>query len=124
VRVLNADVLVIDGRHIRLADAVAPQPIPQARCWAEALAAKQATLAARELVRTSHDLRVEPTGKTDEYGRAVAHVFLDHQDLATLMHDAGFVADTQPGRFSWCDPVSAGGEGAPDFRSLMDFSRG
>jgi endonuclease YncB( thermonuclease family) len=124
MQVLNADVFVIDGRHIRLADAVAPQPIPDARCWAEALAAKQATLAARELVRTSRKLRVEPTGKTDEYGRAIAHVFLDNQDLATLMHDAGFVADAQPGRFSWCAPLSAGGEGGPDFRALMDFSHG
>jgi endonuclease YncB( thermonuclease family) len=124
VRVLNADVLVVDGRHIRLADVVAPQPIPQARCWAEALAAKQARLAARELVRTTRDLRVEPTGKTDEYDRAVAHVFLDNQDLAGILHDAGFVAAAQPGRFSWCAPVSTGGEGAPDLKSLMDFSRG
>jgi hypothetical protein len=36
----------------------------------------------------------------------------------------GFAAEAGPGRFRWCAPISAGGEGAPDVRSLMDFSRG
>jgi hypothetical protein len=124
VKVLNADVFVIDGRHIRLADAVAPQPIPDARCWAEALAAKQATAAARELVRSADDLRVEPTGARDEYNREIAHVVLDNQDLGRTLHDMGIVADTSSGRFGWCDPISAGGEGAPDVHSLLDFSPG
>lgn len=124
VQVLAADVLVIDGRHVRLADVVTPQPIPDARCWAEALAAKQATLATRELVRDARTLRIEPTGRKDEYGREISHVILDNEDLAHTLHDAGFAAETQPGRFTWCDRISAGGEGAPEVKSLMDFSRG
>ena len=124
VQVLQADALVIDGRHIRLADVVAPLPIPHAHCWAEAVAAKQATLAARELVRSSTELRIETTGKRDEYDREIAHVFLDNQDLAEMLHDAGFLADAEPGHFDWCAPVSAGGEGAPDTKSLLDFGRG
>ncbi len=43
VRVLSADAMVIDGKHVRLANAYAPQGVPDARCWAEAAAAKQAT---------------------------------------------------------------------------------
>jgi hypothetical protein len=39
VRVLSADAMVIDGKHVRLANAYAPQGIPDARCWAEATAA-------------------------------------------------------------------------------------
>ena len=124
VRVLNADVFVIDGRHIRLADAVAPQPIPYARCFAEALASKQAAMAVRDLVRGAGVLRVEPTGRTDEFNRQVAHVFLDNQDLAHTLHDLGMVAEAQPGRFDWCAPLTAAGEGAPEVRTLMDFSRG
>jgi endonuclease YncB( thermonuclease family) len=124
MQVLNADVFVIDGRHVRLADAVAPQPIPDARCWAEALAAKQATLATRELVRSAQTLRVEPTGRSDEYNRTVAHVYLDGQDLGRTLHDAGLAAETAAGRFGWCDPISAGGSGAPDVKTLMDFGRG
>jgi hypothetical protein len=124
VRVLNTDVLVVDGRHIRLADAAAPQPIPDARCWAEALAAKQATLVTRELVRSATQIRVLPTGRKDEYNREIAHVLLDNQDLGHTLHDAGLVAEAAPGRFNWCGPISKGGEGAPDLKSLMDFSRG
>jgi hypothetical protein len=124
VKVLNADVFVIDGRHTRLADAITPQPIPDARCWAEALAAKQATLATRELVRNAGALRVAPTGKTDEYNRQIAHVILDNQDLARSLYDMGMAAQTSAGRFVWCQPVSAGGEGAPDYKSLMDFGPG
>lgn len=124
VQVLNADVLVIDGRHVRLAGAVTPQPIPDARCWAEALAAKQATAAVRDLVRSARDVRVEPTGRTDPYNRAIARVILDGQNLGHVLHDQGMAAETESGRFAWCDPISRGGEGAPDVKSLMDFSRG
>ncbi|CAN7165787.1 nuclease [Phenylobacterium sp. LjRoot225] len=124
VRVLNADVLVVDGRHVRLAGSAPPQPIPDARCWAEALAAKQATVAVRDLIRAAHDLRIEPTGQTDAYNRSIARVLLDNQDLATTLHDAGLAADAPRGRFGWCDPISKGEAGAPDFRALMDLSPG
>ena len=35
------DALIIDGRRVHLVDAVTPQPAPDARCPAEALAARQ-----------------------------------------------------------------------------------
>jgi hypothetical protein len=124
VRVLNADVLVVDGRDIRLADAVAPQPIPDARCWAEALASKLSTAAVRDLVRSSGAIRVEPTGRRDDHNREIARIVLDNQDLGRTLHDMGLAADTTAGNFGWCGPISAGGEGAPDYKALMDFSRG
>lgn len=125
VRVLNADVLVVDGKHIRLAGAATPQPIPDARCWAEALAAKQSTAAVREMMKNALSIRVEPTGRTDEYNRAVSRVFLDNQDLAALLHGQGMAAETKDARrFAWCAPISEGGEGAPNVRTLLDFSRG
>jgi hypothetical protein len=123
VQVLNADVLVVDGRHVRLADAAAPQPIPDARCWAEALAARLATAAVRTRINEARDIRLEPTGRTDEYNRAIAHVFLDNQNLAASLHDDGLVATGLAGRFGWCAPISEQEPGAPDVRSLMDFSR-
>jgi hypothetical protein len=42
VRVLDADVLVIDGQHLRLANAYGPESLLHARCWAESLAADHA----------------------------------------------------------------------------------
>ena len=126
VRVLNADVFLVDGKHIRLAGAITPQPVPDARCWAEGLAAKQATAAVRELMKDALSIRVEPIGKTDAYNRAVSRVFLDGQDLAAKLHDAGMAAEGEPDSrtFSWCAGVSEGGAGAPQIKSLMDFSRG
>ena len=123
VKVLNADVLVVDGLHVRLADAAAPQPIPDARCWAEGLAARYATAAVRDLVADARDIRVQPTGRTDEHNRSIAHVFLDNQDLANTLHDQGLAATSATGRFGWCTPVSVQEAGAPDVKSLMDFSR-
>jgi len=124
VRVLNADVLVIDGHDTRLADAVAPQPLPDARCWAEALAAKQATAVVRALVRNAGAIRVAPTGRTDDYNRQIAHVWLDNQDLAATLHDLGLAAENSTGRFGWCEPVSAGGQqGAPDVKAFIDLSQ-
>lgn len=123
VKVLNADVLVVDGRHVRLADAVAPQPIPDARCWAEALAARQAAAAVRELVGAARDIQVESTGRTDEHNRVVARIALDNQDLASVLHDQGLVATVSTGRFGWCAPISLHEPGAPEVKSLMDFSR-
>jgi len=123
VRVLNADVLIVDGRHVRLADAAAPQPIPDARCWAEALAARLATAAVRGRINDAETIRLQPTGRTDEYNRTIAQVFLDNQDLAASLHDDGLVASGGPARFGWCTPISEQEPGAPDVRSLMDFSR-
>jgi endonuclease YncB( thermonuclease family) len=124
VKVLNADVFVIDGRHVRLAGVAAPQPIPDARCWAEALAAKQATAATRDLVRDAQALQLQPTGARDEHNREIAHVVLDKQDLGATLHDMGLAAETSTGRFGWCDPISSDGAGAPDVKSLMDFAPG
>ena len=126
VKVLNADVLVIDGQHVRLAGAITPQPVPDARCWAEALAAKQTTAVVRELIKDALTIRVEPLGKKDAYNRSVARVFLDGQDLAAQLHDVGMAAEGEPDSrtFAWCAGVSEGGKGAPEINSLMDFSRG
>jgi len=126
VKVLNADVFVIDGKHIRLAGAVTPQPVPDARCWAEALAAKQATETVRAMMRNAVDIKIEPTGKSDPYSRAISRVYLDGQDLTAKLHDNGMAAEAPPDSrsFNWCGSVSEGGMGAPDVKSLLDFSGG
>lgn len=123
VRVLNADVLVIDGQHVRLADVAAPQPIPDARCWAEALAARQATSAVRDMVRAAREVSVAPSAERDSYDRSVTKVTLDRLDLGTMLVEAGLAATSAEERFSWCEPISRNAAGAPDVRKLMDFSR-
>ncbi|WP_374471231.1 nuclease [Phenylobacterium sp.] len=122
VRVLAADVLVVDGQHIRLTGAWAPQPIPDARCWAEALAAKQATAAVRQMVEQAANLEAAPSTVRDAYNRTVTRVRLDELDLSQSLIDAGLAAASER-RFDWCAPISQGQTGAPTLRALMDFGR-
>lgn len=123
MKVLNADVFVIDGQHIRLADSYAPQPVPDARCWAEALAAKFATQQVRSLVDDAQDVTFTPNGKRDEYNRAIAAITLDNADLGRTLHDLGFAATKSEGRFEWCEGLSNKTPGAPELNSLLDLSR-
>ncbi|MDB5455805.1 MAG: hypothetical protein JWP92_1390 [Caulobacter sp.] len=120
VQVLSADTLVIDGKHIRLSNAFTPEPIPQARCWAEALAARQTTQWMVDKVRLAHSVVVEPTGGVDEYHRAFSLVRLDGLDLGQSLVDEGLAGRPNPGeRFEWCNPISQGGAGAPALHALM-----
>jgi endonuclease YncB( thermonuclease family) len=126
VRVLSADALVIDGKHVRLANAYAPQGIPDARCWAEAAAAKQATLWMRQRMREARDVTVQPTGGFDEFHRELAVVQLDGVDLGQLMFESGLASRRSTGRdnrFPWCEPISAKAPDAPVVGSLLDDSK-
>jgi endonuclease YncB( thermonuclease family) len=123
VRVLSGDVLVVDGQHIRLAGVAAPQPIPDARCWAEALAAKHATAQLREMVRQATEISVAPSAQRDAYNRTVTRVTLDRLDIGQSLADAGLAAVSPDQRFSWCERISGNAAGAPDVRALMDFGR-
>ena len=126
VRVLSADAMVIDGKHLRLANAYAPQGIPDARCWAEAAAAKQATLWVRERMREARDVTIQPTGGFDEFHRELAVVQLDGVDLGQLMFESGLASRRSTGRdnrFPWCEPISAKAADAPVVGSLLDDSK-
>jgi endonuclease YncB( thermonuclease family) len=123
VQVLNADVLVVDGLHVRLAGVWAPQPIPDARCWAEALAAREATARVREIVRQGREIQVAPSAEKDAYNRTVTRVTIDRLDLGQTLTESGLVAAVAEQHFGWCEPISRNEPGAPPLRTLMDFSR-
>lgn len=123
VRVLSADALVIDGRHVRLANAYAPQGVPDARCWAEAAAANRVTDWVRDKVREARIVAIESPSGFDEFHRELVVVRLDGEDLGQAMYQAGLAGrrtDAQNGRFSWCEPISGKAAGAPAVGSLLD----
>ncbi len=107
VGVLQSDVLVINGEAIHLADAVTPQPSPDARCAAEALAARQAALELKGLASGIKTVTVTRTGTRDGVGRPYAHVLLDGVDPAhdLIVNGLAVTADGKP--FDWCGPISA-----------------
>ena len=122
VRVLDADVLIIDGKHVRLANAYAPESLLHARCWAESLASDHAAAYVRELVDHARTYEFKATGDTDNYGRAVGLVALDGSDLGDILYSNGMAARPSTPRFDWCQPISQKqAEGAPKISSLYNL---
>jgi endonuclease YncB( thermonuclease family) len=107
VAVLQSDVLVINGQAVHLADAVTPQPSPNARCAAEALAARQAVLRLKTLASGVKTVTVTPTGVRDSANRPFAHILLDGEDPAHDLIIDGLAVAPGDKAFDWCGPISA-----------------
>jgi endonuclease YncB( thermonuclease family) len=107
VGVLQSDVLVINGEAIHLVDAVTPQPAPDARCAAEALAARQAALALKALASGVKTVSVTRTGAFDSANRPFAHIVLDGEDPAHDLIEDGLAVAPGGKPFDWCGPISA-----------------
>ena len=122
VDVLSPDTLVVDGRHIHLANAFAPQPVPYAKCRAEILAERTSREVVSDMMREAHTIDVRPTGEVDGWNRTVAYVTLDGQDLGETLKDKGYAG---PSEFNWCDPLSAPTpKGTPDPSRVMGLGGG
>lgn len=121
VTVLNADVLVIDGKRYRLENAFAPEQTPAARCWAEAIAAKAAMDAMREMVRAAKTLSIEETGPVDRYTRTPARIQFDGLDVGEALVKQGLAARDGSKRFNWCDSISKNDPRGPEISTLFDM---
>ena len=119
--VLRGDVMVIDGRHIRLADASAPMPTPAARCPAEAVASRQAQLRLEALTRGVRQATVTPTGGVDDHGRQWARVVLDGADPAQTLINEGLAVAPQQHGFDWCASSSTTQPAAEHIAMLSYF---
>jgi hypothetical protein len=122
VRVLDADVLVINGQHVRLANAYAPESMLHARCWAESLASDHAAAFVKDLVQRARSYEFKPTGAADDYGRAYGQVSIDGADLGDILYNTGLASRPSTPRFDWCGPISKKAEGAPKISSLANFA--
>ena len=118
VRVLDADVLIVDGQHVRLANAYGPESLLHARCWAESLAADHAAEYVKGLVDRARSYDFKPNGKTDDYGRKLGLLSIDGADLGDILYDQGLAARPADPRFDWCGPISKKAPGAPKISSL------
>jgi endonuclease YncB( thermonuclease family) len=118
VTVAEADALVVDGRRVRLSNANAPQLLPEARCWAEGVAARQARDAVQGLVAEARDVAVTPTGGVDDDGRAFSRVTVDGVDLGEALLKDGLAAKPGAARFDWCGPLSTDSTRAPRVSAL------
>ena len=122
VRALDSDVLIIDGQHVRLANAYGPESLLHARCWAESLASDHAAEYVKELIDHARSYDFKANGKTDEYNRAYGLVTIDGADLGDILYAQGLAARPSDPRFDWCLPISQKMEGAPKISSLINAS--
>ena len=122
VRVLDADVLVIDDKHVKLANAYAPEPLLRARCWAESLASDHAAEFVKDLVQRGRTYAFKATGGADDSGRILGVVTIDGADLGDILYNAGLASRPASPRFDWCGPISKQAGGAPKIVSLYNLS--
>jgi hypothetical protein len=123
VMVLNADSLVIDGRHVHLSNASAPEGVLHARCWAEAIAAQSAVAFVRDLVQHAGSIEFNPNGKVDGYNRDLGLVSIDRSDLGDALYQKGMAARLTNPRFDWCQPISKEADGAPPISALIHLDQ-
>jgi hypothetical protein len=123
VMVLNADSLVIDGRHVHLSNASAPQGVLHARCWAEAIAAENGVAFVRDMVQHAVSIDFKPIGKIDGYNRELGLVTIDKADLGDTLYARGMAARLTDPRFDWCQPISQRADGAPPISSLINLGQ-
>lgn len=118
IQVLQADAMVIDGQHIHLSDAAAPQAIPHAHCAAEASAAHQGRLRIEALASAARTVSVTPTGGTDMYNRTEAVVMINGVDPAQVLIDEGLAVKPSSKAFDWCGSISDTLDQAPNLLQL------
>jgi endonuclease YncB( thermonuclease family) len=119
VRVLDADVLIVDGKHVKLANANAPESLLHARCWAESLASDRAAEYVKDLVEHARSFDFKPTGQTDTYNRTLGLMTIDGADLGDILYEQGLAARAVDPRFDWCGPISKQADGAPKISTLF-----
>lgn len=107
VRIIDGDTFTLDGETIRIANIDAPESGSRAKCWAEARLATQARwaleMAASQWRFRAPDLRKEGQ---DRYGRTLARVFTDGEDVGEALIKSGHVAPWIGRRWEWCGPIT------------------
>jgi len=98
--VADGDTLHAGGHKIQLMGFDAAEV--RARCDAEAVLARQATVRLQELA-SEHDVRFCPDG-TDRYGRTLTVMLIDGKDVADILIGEGLAREYHGGkREGWCD---------------------
>jgi hypothetical protein len=102
VWVIDGDTIDGDGVRYRLANIDAPETGDNARCFREDARGREATKAAIELARGAKVVSVRRTWRTDRFGRRVAFVLVDGDDLGRLLIARGLARPWRGKRERWC----------------------
>lgn len=114
LRVIDGDTIVVGGETIRLVGIDTPEMPSHARCWGEALAGEQARQWLVEFTRYPKSVTIlRDYSQRDRYGRTLARVVVDGEDLGEEMVRSGNAALYLGRRWDWCGPMKPGAPGAP-----------
>jgi endonuclease YncB( thermonuclease family) len=102
-RVIDGDTIenTVTGERIRLANIDTPETGARAQCEAEREAGERAERAARNLIGGA-TVSIAPTGRTDSYGRTIARVRVDGQDMGQILINRGLARPWRGHREPWC----------------------
>jgi endonuclease YncB( thermonuclease family) len=90
------------GKRYRLANIDAPETGDNAKCFREQAQGEAAKWFAIRTVRTSKAVTVRNTFRTDRFGRRIAFVYVDGQDLGQKLVEEGFAVPWRGRRKRWC----------------------
>jgi endonuclease YncB( thermonuclease family) len=92
------------GARYRVANIDAPETGENAKCFRERHRGELAKREAIRLVRGARSTQVRRTWRTDRYGRRVAFVLVDGQDLGEALMKRGLARPWRGRRERWCGP--------------------
>ncbi len=103
VHVIDGDTIEAGGRRFRLANIDTPETGDLARCAAERRLGQRAAARARALLGGANRIETQEVGRTDAYGRTIAHVLIDGRDLGDVLVAEGLARPWRGRREPWCD---------------------
>ena len=92
------------GVRYRLANIDAPETGDSAKCFNERVLGDAAKCAAIRRMRAATQVAVRRTWRTDRFGRRVAFVLVDGQDLGDILVARGLARPWIGWRRNWCGP--------------------
>ncbi len=102
-RAIDGDTIVCGRQHVRILNIDTPELGAKAHCPLEADAAERARLfTAAALAGGPVDVRPDPKRPRDRYGRTLAWVVVDGQDLGEQLIAAGLARRWDGRRRPWC----------------------
>ena len=123
VTVVDAEVLIVDGKRVQLSNVDAPALVPTARCWGEAIAAREAVAFVQRIVSEGRvaEVRIEDEGQGR--GRAFGRVLIDGLDVGDALYEQSLAARPGERPFRWCEGMSRQTEGAPPLDPVLALTR-
>ncbi len=105
MRVIDGDTLEDMREDItyRVVNIDTPETGSRARCTAERELGDRATAAVRTLISQTRRVEMRPTGRIDRYGRTIAFIVLDGDDMGETLIAAGLARPWRGRREPWCD---------------------